>query len=93
MDGILIGNGAGTASHATFSPTPQLIDLAPTILQLFGEPIPEDMDGRVLNEMLSVQRAAEYAPALNFENKMDGEYSDEDQKAIEERLAGLGYLG
>lgn len=93
MDGILIGNGAGTSAHAAFSPTPQLIDLAPTILQLFGEPIPDDMDGRVLNELLAQPRAAQYAPALNFENKMDGEYSEQDQKAIEERLAGLGYLG
>lgn len=93
MDGILIGNGAGISPHRSLTPSPQLIDLAPTILQLFGEPIPEDMDGQVLNDLLARQRPAEYAPALNFENKMDGEYSAEDQKAIEERLAGLGYLG
>ncbi|RIK14787.1 MAG: hypothetical protein DCC52_19320 [Chloroflexi bacterium] len=72
---------------------PNLIDLAPTILQLFDEAIPDDMDGRVLNEFLSRSQLAEYAPALHFENKMDGEYSDAEQKEIEERLAGLGYLG
>ena len=93
MDGILIANGAGISSNHQFTESPNLIDLAPTILQLFDEKIPDDMDGRVLNELLLHQRSAEYAPAMNFENKMDGEYSDAEQKEIEERLAGLGYLG
>ncbi len=93
MDGILIANGAGISSNHQFTESPNLIDLAPTILQLFNEKIPDDMDGRVLNELLLHQRSAEYAPAMNFENKMDGEYSDAEQKEIEERLAGLGYLG
>lgn len=101
MDGILIAEGAGIVPNApVLVPSsvegpqcPNLIDLAPTILQLFGEPIPEDMDGRVLNELLVNPRAAAYAPAPNFENNLDGEYSEQEQKAIEERLAGLGYLG
>ena len=93
MDGILIANGANVNEHAQFAPTPQLIDLAPTILQFMSEAIPNDMDGRVLNELLETQRAAEYAPATNFENQMNGEYSQDEQKEIEERLAGLGYLG
>ncbi len=29
-----------------------ILDLTPTILHLFGAPVPEDMDGRVLNEIL-----------------------------------------
>lgn len=93
MDGILIGNGKGIATMAQFAPTPQLIDLAPTILQVLGETIPSDMDGRVLNELLTEAQVPEYAPAAAFENKMDGEYSAEEEKEIEERLAGLGYLG
>lgn len=97
MDGMLVANGAGilAASESLFdgTPTPNLMDLAPTILQLFGEPIPDDMDGRVLNEFLSNRRAAAYAPAVNFDSKMDGEYSAAEEKEIEERLAGLGYLG
>lgn len=93
MDGILIGSGEGVASHAKFPATPQLIDLAPTVLQMLGEAIPSDMDGRVLNELLTHPQRPEYAPAEAFENKMDGEYSTEEEKEIEERLAGLGYLG
>jgi predicted AlkP superfamily phosphohydrolase/phosphomutase len=93
MDGILIVNGADVNNNARFGSTPQLIDLAPTILQFLGEAIPNDMDGRVLNELFSSHRAAEYTAAIHFENKLDGEYSDAEQKEIEERLAGLGYLG
>lgn len=93
MDGILVMNGVGVTANAEYTEQPQLIDLAPTILQLFDEKIPDDMDGRVINEWLTNKRMAEYAPALTFENKMDGEYSDAEQKEIEERLAGLGYLG
>lgn len=93
MDGILAMNGNGIAPNHPSAQAPNLIDLAPTILQLFDEAIPDDMDGRVLNEFLSRSQLAEYAPALHFENKMDGEYSDAEQKEIEERLAGLGYLG
>jgi len=93
MDGILAMNGNSIAPNHPSAQAPNLIDLAPTILQLFDEAIPDDMDGRVLNEFLSRSQLAEYAPALHFENKMDGEYSDAEQKEIEERLAGLGYLG
>lgn len=94
MDGILVAAGAGVTPHVTEHPAPpQLIDLAPTVLQLLGEPIPAHMDGRVLDEFLAEPREVAYAPAAEFENKMDGEYTAEDRRAIEERLAGLGYLG
>lgn len=96
MDGILALNGAGIRPPASNPPTaqpPALIDLAPTILQLLGEPIPDDMDGRVLDEFLASAQTAEYAPAAPFQNTLDGEYSPEDEKTVEERLAGLGYLG
>lgn len=93
MDGILIANGAGISSHASISPPPALIDVAPTILQLFGEAIPDDMDGHVVGGLLADKRTTRYAPAPLFENKMDGDYSADEEKAIEERLAGLGYLG
>lgn len=93
MDGILAASGAGITPHAHFTRPPQLIDVAPTVLQLLGEPIPVDMDGRVLDEMLQVNRPVEIAAASAYQSAgLDG-YSAEEAKAIEERLAGLGYLG
>lgn len=93
MDGILVANGETIVPNAPSPQSPGLIDIAPTILKLLGEPIPEDMDGRVLDEWLAQKRASEFAPATVFENKIDRDYSADEQKEIEERLAGLGYLG
>jgi predicted AlkP superfamily phosphohydrolase/phosphomutase len=93
MDGILAASGAGIVPNARFTQAPDLIDLAPTILQLVGEAIPEDMDGRVLNELIAEERAVTFAAAPIFENAARDGYSEEDAKVIEERLAGLGYLG
>lgn len=97
MDGILVTQGAGIApfrvSGTDGYQTPRLIDLAPTILQLLGQAIPNDMDGRVLNELLLDRAPAAYSTAPTFQNKLEGDYSPEEEKAIEERLAGLGYLG
>lgn len=93
MDGILVASGAGIRGQAEFKVQPQLIDLTPTVLQLLGEAIPEDMDGRVLDELLNDKRTVGFAPATTNEAaRLDG-YSDEEAKEIEERLAGLGYLG
>ncbi len=76
-----------------------LYDLAPTILHLMGEPIPADMDGRVLAEALRPEYAQVQAPAVQRPvpevsyAPAGGELSDEDEALIAERLRGLGYVG
>jgi predicted AlkP superfamily phosphohydrolase/phosphomutase len=51
MEGILIA--AGPAFRAGASPRQaDLLDIAPTVLHLLGVPVPADMDGRVLTELL-----------------------------------------
>ena len=51
MEGILIA--AGPAFQAGDAPRDAgLLDIAPTVLHLLGVPVPDDMDGRVLTEML-----------------------------------------
>ncbi|HZW03750.1 MAG TPA: alkaline phosphatase family protein, partial [Anaerolineaceae bacterium] len=79
----------------------QIIDLAPTILHLMGEPVPAGMDGRVLTQAL--QEAFEPAPAAAGANGAGepgepGEFSAdeltaEDEEVIIQRLRGLGYVG
>ncbi|MGB8644163.1 MAG: alkaline phosphatase family protein [Anaerolineae bacterium] len=93
MDGILAVGGGGIAPEAQFTQQPRLIDLAPTILQLFGEPVPDDMDGRVLSEMLTNRGDIQFTAATGVSAPALGSYSEEEARAIEERLAGLGYLG
>ena len=51
MEGVLIASGpafrAGAAPEGA-----TLLDIAPTVLHLLGVPVPADMDGRVLTEIL-----------------------------------------
>jgi hypothetical protein len=64
-----------------------------------GQPVPDDMDGRVLAEMFEpafvrtapLQRRPETAaPAATHHPEV--ELSPQDQAEIEARLRGLGYL-
>jgi predicted AlkP superfamily phosphohydrolase/phosphomutase len=77
----------------------QIIDLAPTILYLFGEPIPSDMDGRALEEIFEPRFVADNPLILRDvepEERRDfgrGTYTEEEEREIEERLKGMGYLG
>ncbi len=73
-----------------------VVDVAPTILYLMGQPIPDDMDGRVLKEMFGPEllaRPVEYVPAPALEEELaESVYSDEDIAKISERLRSLGYI-
>ncbi|MFC2037390.1 alkaline phosphatase family protein [Chloroflexota bacterium] len=79
----------------------QIFDLAPSILHLMGEPVPQDMDGRVLSraqspEYAPVQRAKAVPPAESSSlpsTAEDDVLSDKDEQLIVERLRGLGYVG
>lgn len=50
-DGFLIAGGPGIA-EGTHVEGARTIDFGPTVLHLLGQPIPEELDGRVLGEML-----------------------------------------
>lgn len=49
-DGILVAHGKPFRKGIVLEGA-ELIDMAPTILHLMGQPIPDDMDGRVLEEL------------------------------------------
>ena len=51
MEGILIAAGPAFQPDAA-PPDAELLDIAPTVLHLLGVPVPDDMDGRVLTELL-----------------------------------------
>ena len=75
----------------------QIIDLAPTILYLLGQPVPKSMDGRVLAEALDEQYVASHPisyvdEAADERGPAQGGYTDEESQAITDRLRGLGYL-
>ncbi len=94
-DGILIAQGKpfkkGTEIHSA-----QLIDLAPTLLYLLGQPVPEDMDGLVLRDLFEptflLQNPIRSGGSADFEGGQAAQYSEEEAAIVEERLAALGYI-
>ena len=79
-----------------------LLDIAPTVLHLLGITVPDDMDGRILNELLDNEPALAsprpiFVPVLAGANgdpslPDDSSYTAEEDAAIQQRLADLGYL-
>ncbi|MEZ4518666.1 MAG: alkaline phosphatase family protein [Chloroflexota bacterium] len=92
-EGIFIAQGAGIRQDVTL-PEASILDLAPTIMHLLGEPVPQIMDGRVLEEIFTEPSAVVYDDKdgeLTQVNEEAG-FSADEADQIEERLRGLGYL-
>jgi predicted AlkP superfamily phosphohydrolase/phosphomutase len=95
-EGIFLATGPGIRAGLALPPI-EITDVAPTILHLLGEPVPEWMDGRVLTEMLqpellaarSVGQGVSEAASPHIEGL---DYDADEEKALRDRLAGLGYL-
>jgi predicted AlkP superfamily phosphohydrolase/phosphomutase len=99
MEGILIAAGPAFRIGATPHDA-ELLDIAPTVLHLLGVPVPDDVDGRVLTELLepaSPQPVLEPALAAAQTHgthclAIDSSYTPDEDAAIQQRLADLGYL-
>lgn len=97
-DGLFMACGPSIAGTGQVL-SPSILDLAPTVLHLMGQPVPEQMDGRVLAEMFATdseaaRREVAYASETNIEPVADEvEYGKEDEAMVRERLKALGYLG
>ena len=95
MDGMVVMRGPHVQRGAV-PQSAQIIDLAPTILYLMGEPIPTDMDGRVLTEMLipdfvsahPIRWADRDVPGISISG-----WTLEEEARMVQHLKGLGYLG
>ena len=59
LDGILIARGKPFRKGIEVEGA-RLIDMAPTILHLMGQPVPDDMDGRVLEELFDPEFLARH---------------------------------
>jgi len=67
-----------------------IVDIAPTIMHLLDEGVPEDMDGTVIRDVLADDRSIEYRESI--EPGIVGERSAADDERIQKQLADLGYL-
>ena len=100
-EGILIATGPPIRPGAEPAEA-SLLDIAPTVLSLLGIHVPDDMDGRILTELLDQEPAVAspqpvLAPAFAGINGDSGQpddfhYTQDEDAAIKQRLADLGYL-
>ncbi len=95
MDGIFIADGPPFAGRRRAEGL-ALIDLTPTILHLLGLPVPSDMDGRVLTEILDPAWVAAHPivtgpPAVASGGKRL-DLSEAEREEIRNRLRGMGYV-
>ena len=98
MEGIFIGKGPAFAQGGRLDESANLLDIAPTLLQILGVPVPNDMDGKVLHEVLdhsripaSTQFERDSLPVTPAE-PVGVAYTEEEDAEIQQRLADLGYL-
>lgn len=95
MNGIFLIKGKGIRAGREIKGA-ELIDVTPTILYLMGQPIPSDLDGKVLTDVLEPSflkaNPPRFASAGGDEGTPEVEYSDEEAERIREQLEGLGYL-
>jgi len=92
--GLFVGFGPFFAQGRLEHPL-RIVDLAPTLLHLYGLPVPQDMDGRVVLEAFregSSPRGREvvYESARTAQTPLDERENEETE--VRGRLEGLGYL-
>jgi predicted AlkP superfamily phosphohydrolase/phosphomutase len=94
-EGIVVLSGPAVAQGAPVGGN--LVDVAPTLLYLMGEPVPADLEGRILLEALRPELLDERPPAYDDEAPAEFEperaaLEEEGAAEVERRLRGLGYL-
>ncbi len=96
--GVLAARGPGIRRGTSLT-SASVLDLTPTVLALFGEPVGRDMDGFVLTELLDEQFLADRPVTYveTYEKAGEPEQSGEPLEselddAIKEELRSLGYI-
>lgn len=96
MEGVLIANGASVKTGCTIK-SASIYDVAPTVLYLLDQSVPDDMDGRVLTELISDEylnaNALRRSSHTDAERSAELEFTPEENADVLERLKQLGYIG
>ena len=97
LHGILVAKGPHFKRGAEIADA-RLIDFAPTLLYLLGQPVPRDMDGKVLSDLFQPEYLQSHPIRYDDEEEnfqtpeSRGDYSKEEAAQVEERLKALGYI-
>jgi predicted AlkP superfamily phosphohydrolase/phosphomutase len=93
-DGLFVFAGPGIRAGQWLEGA-QIVDLAPTLMHILGVPVASWMDGRVLQDVFdaAAKRPTSYAEYDVIRPEGDAtRLTSEEEAAIREQLAGLGYL-
>jgi predicted AlkP superfamily phosphohydrolase/phosphomutase len=90
--GILVAWGKDIQPRAPLRDA-RIEDIAPTVLHILGQSIPNYMDGRVLVEALQPARAVTHLETDAGNGNGESALPKEDLREVEARLRALGYLG
>jgi len=93
LEGLFLAWGPDFAPQGRVEGT-HIIDLAPTILHVMGLAVPDDVDGRVLEDLLAPGSEAAQRPVAWRSSGVltEAACTDEDEAEIAARLSALGYL-
>lgn len=93
--GIFIAFGKHFEKRKTIDGA-RIYDIAPTVLYLLDIPIPDDMDGKVLEDAISrdflIKNPIKKGVAATSEEGASRGFNLEETIAIKDRLKGLGYI-
>lgn len=93
--GIFLLKGPGVKKNTEIN-NARIIDIAPMVLFLMNEAIPECMDGKVLDGAVEkeylLRNPIRYTSNAAQHKMGEMNLSAEEEKEIKERLRGLGYM-
>jgi predicted AlkP superfamily phosphohydrolase/phosphomutase len=93
-EGVLIAHGPGIRRGATIDPV-RLVDIAPTVLHTMDVPVPCDLEGHIVEELFTSERAAvrtRVGDRTAAVAAADDAPLDEEDSGILEKLKALGYI-
>lgn len=97
MNGMVSISGPGIAKKRL--EMSQIVDLAPTILHILGYPVPDNMDGSVIQQAFTSEYLEAHpirtGPPLEIsaeDGHQDGSFGEADEEKVVARLKELGYL-
>ena len=94
-EGIFIARGNNIRKPGVIEDA-NLMDIAPTVLYMMNQAVPDDMDGKVLEQIFEdgflADNPVRKAAYGDDKDKHIHDFTDEESKKIEERLKGLGYM-
>jgi predicted AlkP superfamily phosphohydrolase/phosphomutase len=94
-EGIFICKGPGIRAGVSLE-SASVYDFVPTVMHLAGLPLPEALDGRVIEEACTAEFLASHPRRIDQRRaigaKAQTDLSESEEEMVEEKLRSLGYL-